>query len=64
MVASPADHVTNGGSPTVNGTRVAGMGTYLVSPQIVKLVVPVNTFAIVAGTTYTTTATIAIISGP
>ena len=40
--------------------KVAGMGTYLVSPQILKLVVPSTA---IAGA-YTTTATIAIVSGP
>lgn len=39
---------------------VAGMGTYLVSPQILKLVVPANA---IAGA-YSTTATIAIVNGP
>jgi hypothetical protein len=39
---------------------VSGMGTYLVSPNILKLVVPANA---VAGT-YSTTATIAIVDGP
>jgi len=64
VVADPTDAVTNGGAPTVNGVTVSGMGTYLVSPQIVKLIVPVNTYAVPGGTTYSTTATIAIISGP
>jgi hypothetical protein len=41
-------------------TTVAGMGTYLVSPQILKLVVPANA---IAGA-YSTTATIAIVDGP
>ena len=41
-------------------THVAGMGTYLVSPQILKLVVPANAKAGV----YSTTATIAIVDGP
>ena len=43
-------------------TKVAGMGTYLVSPQIVKLVVPAD--AIASGSPYTTTATLAIVDGP
>ena len=37
-----------------------GMGTYLVSPQILKLVVPSNTYA----GNYCTTATIAITNTP
>jgi hypothetical protein len=48
------------GAPIVDGTHVAGMGTYLISPQILKLVVPVNTHA----DHYQTTATIAVNSGP
>jgi hypothetical protein len=51
-----------GGAPVGpdGSTTVAGMGTYLVSPQILKLVVPANA---IAGA-YSTTATIAIVSGP
>jgi hypothetical protein len=56
----PAIGGHNGGAPTVDGVAVAGMGTYLVSPQILKLVVPVNAHA----DTYTATATIAVSSGP
>jgi hypothetical protein len=41
-------------------TKVAGMGTYLVSPQILKLVVPANSTA----GAYTTTATLAISNTP
>jgi len=60
--ADPADTTHNGGAPlaTDGVTHVAGMGTYLVSPQILKLVVPANATA----GAYTTTATIAITSGP
>ena len=58
--ADPADLTHNGGAPTVDGVTVAGMGTYLISPQILKLVVPVNTHA----AAYSTTATIAVNSGP
>ncbi len=60
--ADPADLTHNGGAPLASDgvTPVAGMGTYLVSPQILKLVVPANA---VAGA-YTTTATIAIVNGP
>ena len=58
--ADPADATHNGGAPTIDGVDVAGMGTYLISPRIVKLVVPVNT----KPATYSTTATIAIVSGP
>jgi hypothetical protein len=52
----------NGGAPLASDgtTHVAGMGTYLVSPQILKLVVPANASA----GAYTATATIAIVSGP
>jgi hypothetical protein len=57
--ADTVDH-GNGDSPVVDGVHVAGMGTYLISPQIVKLVVPVNTHA----ATYTTTANFTISSGP
>jgi len=62
VTADPADATHNGGAPVgPDGTdTVAGMGTYLVSPQIVKLVVPSTA---IAGA-YTTTATIAIVSGP
>jgi hypothetical protein len=41
-------------------THVAGMGTYLISPQILKLVVPDTTIA----DTYTTTANFTIAVGP
>jgi hypothetical protein len=60
--ADPADVAHNGGAPLGpdGATNVAGMGTYLVSPQILKLVVPANS---IAGA-YTTTATIAIVNGP
>ena len=60
--ADPADLTHNGGAPTgPDGvTKVAGMGTYLVSPQIVKLVVPADA---IAGA-YTATATIAITNTP
>ncbi|HUI48030.1 MAG TPA: hypothetical protein VL119_05005 [Acidimicrobiia bacterium] len=60
--ADPADLTHNGGAPVGpdGATTVAGMGTYLVSPQILKLVVPANA---VAGA-YTTTATIAIVNVP
>lgn len=60
--ADPADGTHNGGAPTGpdGATKVAGMGTYLVSPQIVKLVVPADA---IAGA-YSTTATIAITNTP
>ncbi len=60
--ADPTDLTHNGGAPVgPDGTdKVAGMGTYLVSPQILKLVVPANA---VAGA-YTSTATIAIVNTP
>ncbi len=60
--ADPTDLTHNGGAPLGpdGTTKVAGMGTYLVSPQILKLVVPANA---IAGA-YTSTATIAIVSGP
>jgi len=60
--ADPADLTHNGGAPVgPDGvTTVAGMGTYLVSPQILKLVVPANA---IAGA-YTSTATIAIVNTP
>ena len=58
--ADPADLTHNGGAPTVDGVTVAGMGTYLISPQILKLVVPVNAHA----AAYSTTATIAVNNGP
>jgi hypothetical protein len=60
--ADPADLTHNGGAPVgPDGvTTVAGMGTYLVSPQILKLVVPANA---IAGA-YTSTATIAIVNVP
>jgi hypothetical protein len=58
--ADPADLTHNGGAPTVDGVTVAGMGTYLISPQILKLVVPVNTHA----AAYTTTATISVTQTP
>lgn len=62
ITASPADVAHNGGAPLgPDGfTTVAGMGTYLVSPQLLKLVVPANSYA----AAYTTTATIAIVNGP
>jgi hypothetical protein len=50
----------NGFAPVVDGVNVAGMGTYLISPQIVKLVVPSNTHA----DDYQTTANFTIASGP
>jgi hypothetical protein len=60
--ADPADTTHNGGAPFASDgtTKVAGMGTYLVSPQILKLVVPANA---VAGA-YTATATLAITNTP
>jgi hypothetical protein len=60
--ADPADLAHNGGAPLGpdGATHVAGMGTYLVSPQILKLVVPADA---IAGA-YTSTATIAIVNGP
>ena len=60
--ADPADVAHNGGAPFASDgtTLVAGMGTYLISPQILKLVVPANADAGV----YTTTATIAIVNTP
>ncbi len=60
--ADPADATHNGGAPFASDgtTKVAGMGTYLVSPQILKLVVPANA---VAGA-YTATATLAITNTP
>jgi hypothetical protein len=58
------DHVNhgNGYAPlSIDGNaHVAGMGTYLISPQIVKLVVPNTTIA----DDYTTTANFTIASGP
>jgi hypothetical protein len=62
ITADPSDVAHNGGAPLgPDGvTTVAGMGTYLVSPQILKLVVPADS---IAGA-YTTTATIAIVNGP
>ena len=62
ITADPADVAHNGGAPLASDgvTLVAGMGTYLVSPQILKLVVPADS---IAGA-YTTTATIAIVNGP
>lgn len=62
VTADPADVAHNGGAPVgPDGvTTVAGIGTYLVSPQILKLVVPANA---IAGA-YTSTATIAIVNGP
>jgi hypothetical protein len=60
--ADPADLTHNGGAPLASDgvTKVAGMGTYLVSPQILKLVVPANATA----GAYTTTATLAITNTP
>jgi hypothetical protein len=60
--ADPGDTTHNGGAPLgPDGvTKVAGVGTYLVSPQILKLVVPANALA----GAYTTTATIAIVNTP
>jgi hypothetical protein len=58
--ADPADATHNGGAPTIDGVDVAGMGTYLISPQIVKLVVPVNT----KPATYSAVATIAVSQTP
>jgi hypothetical protein len=60
--ADPGDATHNGGAPLgPDGlTNVAGVGTYLVSPQILKLVVPANALA----GAYTTTATIAIVNAP
>jgi hypothetical protein len=60
--ADPGDTTHNGGAPLgPDGVaKVAGVGTYLVSPQILKLVVPANALA----GAYTTTATIAIVNAP
>jgi hypothetical protein len=63
--ANPADTTHNdGGTGAPLGpdgtTHVAGMGTYLVSPQILKLVVPANAVA----ASYTTAAVIAITNTP
>ncbi len=60
--ADPADLTHSGGAPVgPDGvTTVAGMGTYLVSPQILKLIVPANSIA----ASYTSAATIAIVNGP
>ncbi len=60
--ANPADTTHNGGAPLASdgSTKVAGMGTYLISPQILKLVVPANA---VAGA-YSATATLAITNTP
>jgi hypothetical protein len=60
--ANPADLTHNGGAPLGSDgvTTVAGMGTYLISPQILKLVVPANATAGV----YTSAATIAIVNVP
>jgi hypothetical protein len=62
VTADPGDATHNGGAPVGpdGATTVAGMGTYLVSPQILKLIVPANA---IAGA-YSTTATIAIVNGP
>jgi hypothetical protein len=70
VIADPLDGTThngpgsphNGGAPLGPdlATHVAGMGTYLVSPQILKLVVPANAIA----AAYTTQATIALIAAP
>lgn len=65
--ADPADIAHSGGAPfgPDGTTLVAGMGTYLVSPQILKLIVPADAVAAVGpGDLYTATATIAITSGP
>lgn len=61
-IADPADVLHNGGAPVGNdgNTKVAGQGTYLISPQILKLVVPEDT----TPATYTATATFTISSGP
>jgi hypothetical protein len=60
--ADPADVAHGGGAPVgPDGVaKVAGMGTYLISPQILKLVVPANA---VAGA-YTSAAVIAITNTP
>jgi hypothetical protein len=68
LKADPGNYATgtdtvnhgNGFAPVVDGVHVAGMGTYLISPQIVKLVVPSNTHA----DDYQTTANFTIASGP
>jgi hypothetical protein len=48
------------GEKIVTATATNGQGTYLVSPRILKLTVPSDT----AAGTYTSTATIATVSGP
>jgi hypothetical protein len=60
-VGDNVDH-GNGYAPIgIDGaTHVAGMGTYLISPQIVKLVVPNTTIA----DDYTTTANFTIAATP
>lgn len=48
------------GEKIVTASATNGMGTYLVSPRILKLTVPVTAQA----GTYTSNATIAVVSGP
>jgi len=50
----------NAGEKIVTAALGDGEGTYLVAPRILKLTVPVTTFA----ATYTSAATIATVSGP
>jgi hypothetical protein len=50
----------NSGEKIVTAAATDGAGTYLVSPAILKLTVPVD--ALVG--TYTSAATIAVVSGP
>lgn len=50
----------NTGEKIVTADVGYGMGTYLVSPRILKLTVPANASV----GTYTSTATIAVVSGP
>ena len=61
-IADPADADHNGGAPLGGdgSSHVAGMGVYVVSPQVLKLVVPEDT----TPATYTASATIVIASGP
>lgn len=50
----------NAGEKIVTAAATDGQGTYLISPRILKLTVPSDTYA----GTYTSAATIAVVSGP
>jgi hypothetical protein len=59
--AIPQTNALNGaGEKIVVATATNGEGTYLISPAILKLTVPADTFA----ATYSSTAVIAVNSGP